>query len=224
VKYTEKQINEVLRHDPLAAAEKISGKSIHGMDANDHTLSFDLSMRHIEAKQRMLEASGDITYKTTLEEYIKIIEANDFFKILEEPFGDGETCYTYWNPEGILLFFETYGKVRINSGKAYYCIKFNEGVNRAWLTSSGTFKDGIWCGDHGSSEALLHNLNQLRKNGEFQKIWPKDAWTLWLINYHERNECVASSHNCMEQIKAMRRVCDDRVSRLPEQVRKAINK
>ena len=61
------------------------------------------------------------------------------------------------------------------------------GKSRKWwctcTSSGGAHKtENVWIGDHDGREALLFNLDRLRKHGDFLAPWIEQPF-LWLLHY-----------------------------------------
>lgn len=227
-KYDASRIEEVLRDDPLANAERITGKR-----ADDHDtvmLGLMLHMRKAEAARHMLTANGDTHFSSTLSEYVEVIERIGFELVLLDRFADHRdpavtnSYRIYYRKPSCLLTFDTYGgEESVNGGKVHYCWRPNDNVDDWRITSSGhTTKDGIWVGDHDCREAIVHNLTRLEKNGTFVEPWPERQF-MWLINYSESHEI---HQRLKDDWKASTAECDavtnGRMGRIPQHVRDAL--
>lgn len=149
----DKDLGNLLDIDPLAEAEKITGKSYKDEDPDypvpgfneTSALGFALNFEHARNKERVLQEMDDTCFRNTLEDYTRIITEEGFEKILEIPFiGDGwgepvnDTFFVYWHPDGILLQFDTYnGNETINGSTFHYNWVTNSDGMRQNVTSSG---------------------------------------------------------------------------------------
>jgi hypothetical protein len=122
------QINKVLNFDPLAEAEKLTGKS-YKENEGVSALGFLMHMDHNVRKQEMLEAMHDTSFRTNLVNYLVIIQQEGFVKALELPIvydrhgpATNERQYYFYHPQdGILLVFNTFNNsTTVNGGKFYY--------------------------------------------------------------------------------------------------------
>ena len=80
-------LRELLTFDPLDAAEKITGGSIHddvslGGLTPTMSLGFLLMRSHSDAKRDVLMDRGDTTHGDTLDRYLSIIETAGFEQAL----------------------------------------------------------------------------------------------------------------------------------------------
>lgn len=159
-------LKDLLDIDPLAEAEKITGRSYKEEDPNypvpgmneTTAIGFSLNYAHGRRKERILREMDDTTSYNSLEDYIRIITEEGFVKVLELPFiGDGwgdpvnETLFVFWNPDGILLSFDTYGGNKSVNGSTfrYNWVTNSEGL-RQEATSSGGMARHDDSGDYAS--------------------------------------------------------------------------
>lgn len=220
--------DELLKFDPLDAAEQITGAS-YKCDEGTSALGFLLALRHNEVKNAHLEAAGDTTLSNELDRYVSIITNMGFELVLDLPFdspgwGDDdpvrhEHYYIYAHRDGLLLGFDTYGETRVNGGEVYYCWK--PSVENYWnCTSSGSMYydnqgDKYWGGDHDCREAIRHKINTLRSNGSFYAQWPKsNGIFLWLLHHQDTKEA-GYDYNAINA---------ERIAMLPEWVQTMINR
>lgn len=197
-----KDLDELLKTDALADAEKITGVSIHdktfdgGFDNPSVALGFLLMQENAAAKEAALTELGDTTLTNKLDRYQKIIESYGFEQVLADKFtsrsGDEETFFIYAHRKGLILSFDTFSGTRVNGGEVYYNWRPLVPIKEAWqCTSSGGYygsdEDPIWAGNHDCRESLIHNLNKLNNRGEFLASWIKEPF-LWFVHYQESKE------------------------------------
>lgn len=184
-------LDDVLRFDPLATAEKMTGTS-YKEDPVALGLGFGLMQGHGAMKRKMLEERDDTTFSNKLDRYMRIAGEEGFREILKVPFtsassGKQECFYVmYHDADGILLMFDTYCGDSVNGGKFYYNVKMKPDDKNWRVRSSGHFcqvgDDWIWVGDHDCREALRHHIAQLRANGGFIKEWVEQPF-LWILHH-----------------------------------------
>ena len=190
------ELRDVLKFDPLLAAEEITGNS-YKTDKVTEDLGLALMFQHIEHKNSILNKTGDSTYSMDVLEYQDILKSIGFelakswnFTVKERE----ETEYIYGHQKlGIILYFTTYGS-SVNSGSFYYCWKPNNRNVGNRVTSSGRYEseshenwrgderfeieypeDLYWAGNHDCREGIRYNISQLKRNGTFYPIWPKPS-------------------------------------------------
>lgn len=182
-------LDTLLRADPLAEAEEITGISYKEDDATI-ALGLVLNMDISERKKKALEARGDTLFSNDLERYISIIENYGFERVLEIPFEGKSYCtgpapkeqfFVYWHPEGLLLAFDTHQTTKVNGATVRYNWKPDGELD--WkLISSGSFHGDYWVGDHDAREALIHHMDALKAEGKFLNPWRKAPF-MWLLHY-----------------------------------------
>ena len=175
-------------------------------------------------KNEILLERKDTTMSCSLDYYLEVIEENGFERVLEIPFnsrwGNVETYYIYWHPDGLLLSFDTFNGNHVNGGKVFYNWETTKREHNHRITSSYSpieyrNEDGdfYWCiaGDHDCREALIHNMNQLRANGNFLKVWRKSPF-MWLLHFGDTED----KNYDYKKINA------ERIAMLPQHVQDAI--
>ncbi len=198
----ERNLDQLLRFDPLAEAERITGDT-YKFNESTALLGLGLAVRHNKLKRDVLVASGDTTMSNKLANYVSIIESMGFEKVLTVPFvakgwspadpDRNENLFIYAHRDGMLLVFDTYNSDDVNGGDLYYCIKLDTN-GRYGVTSSGGYRkygteDQYWGGYHDCREALRYNINKLRANGQFLAQWPEDHDVfLWLLHHGDTKD------------------------------------
>lgn len=188
-------IDSMLKFDPLAEAEKVTGvrysdkEAGEGFDNPATALGFRLMQDHAAAKERALTELGDTVFSNDLPRYRSIIESYGFQEVLADRWhsrwGNDETYFIFAHPKGLLLSFDTFYGDRVNGGKVYYNWRPAD-MERAWgCTSSGCMvSDDVWGGDHDCREALIHNITKLETNGTLITPWVKRPF-LWLLHFDD---------------------------------------
>jgi len=192
------ELEEALKYDPLAEAEKMFGRD------TDLSKSFGL-FAHIESNKRkseMLEKRGDTKFSNTIESYLSIISDFGFEEIYKETLPKREDdshphrdiFYSFWHFElGILLCFDTFmGKV--NGGTFHYNWFIPYSMNHHQFCSNGNFQR------HEGGNILTHydeNMNLLEvkektenynceKQNAFNKKLFDTTYGLWVGNTDAR--------------------------------------
>lgn len=204
-------MDDLLRFDPLDAAQKITGESYKTHDETMR-LGLGLAMVHNERKAETLRQARDSHYGMTFADFRALLSELGFEEVLVETFQGRECPETFviaWCPEGILAVCESYSGVRLNTANVLYNYRHPDGYPGG-LTSSGHMRDDLWIGDHDAREGVRHNLAALRAAGEFVTPWQERPW-LWLLTYTDtKGEYDDDAINAA------------RVARLPQRVRDAI--
>lgn len=184
---SDEEVAALLEYDPLAHAEQLTGESYKDSQST-MALGFGLLQGSAAAKNAALIERGDTVLSNDLDRYEQIIGEYGFRKVLEIPFATGERQERFFvwfhAPFGLLLSFDTYQGDHVNGGKVRYNWRPSDECQDRWkCTSSGHFrKDGIWVGDHDCREALIFNLERLRKNGTFVSPWVEQPF-MWLLHH-----------------------------------------
>lgn len=182
---TDERIASLMKLDPLAYAEDLTGERVDSMNA-----AFGISIGLMHAKsstmKKLLTERGDVWDGMPLSDYIAVLEHNGFEQIYSEPFSGRETQelhLIFGHRDGLLLSLDTYHGDRINGGKVYYAWQRDKTADDAWILSGGSYvADRVWVGDHDIRQALIFNLDRLRAAGTFLTPWPKRPF-LWLLHY-----------------------------------------
>ena len=229
----DKNLDVVLKFDPLAEAEKLTGVSYKDSEATSY-LGFSLAMDHNKMKNEELRSRGDTTLSNKLGRYKEIITSAGFELCVRDevngrPDGDdvasNEAYYIYAHRDGLLLAFDTYfDETTVNGGKVYYNWTPAPDLENRWsFTSSGSMADiiidgetvKVWYGDHDCREAILHNLNNLREHGRFVPQWLKPPH-LYLMSFMDWDE--VRDLRYPESSEAINKITAERISRCPQWV------
>jgi hypothetical protein len=118
-------ITKLLSVDPIAEAEKLTGKSCKN-NGNTMELGMYLQLAHSDEKKTALHFADDTTMSNDLERYLRIVYEEGFEKLLEVPFVNHyypdieEKLFVFWHTDGILLSFDTYRSTQVNGGNFHY--------------------------------------------------------------------------------------------------------
>jgi hypothetical protein len=212
-----KSMDQALHFDPLASAEKISGKS-YKEDEQTGFLGMALAMGNNMAKDKMLQSQDDVSYSSSLRDYCRILKELGFKLILTEPFDvpaqhqndipRNEVLSICWHPEkAILCVFDSYqldpltSSGKINSAHWYFTYKptsvkefydNNFRVSGQWHGfNENDIKDEsnmMWIGNWNAREAIRYQMKKFDTFGLFINPWPK-CQLLQLNNYMDWKEC-----------------------------------
>lgn len=220
------KLSDLMKVDPLADAEKITGKSYKD-DEGTSALGFLLHLGHVDEVKAAAVAENDTHYGASFAYALAVYRDLGFDMVLaDEVVAEGDLTERYvvlWHPDGILGTLESYGGDGMNSAKIYYNVEADEAL--PWnVTSSGRYaihEDGrkVWSGDHDGRTGLRASINGLREHGKFLSEWV-DRPHLWLICYPE-----SKAHDGLgwsEGAQVRKGITQERIDRLPEHVRMAI--
>lgn len=225
-------IEKELRKDSLADAEIVTGKSYKD-DAFTGLLGMALMLENNKNRQALLELTGDTSYGTSAEDYIKIAGRIGFNVVYQEEFystkwNQKDAYYILFHEKGLLLFLETFGlndkdQKTVNTARCYFNWK-SANPDKSWPTipvSGGLSQEYVFVGDFHALEALIHNFTILDNEGKF--VWP---WVfcphLWLITYEEP-EAVKDEKNFKVTLKYYDKIIKQRLSKLPQEIQSGIS-
>jgi hypothetical protein len=211
--------DELLKIDPLALAEKLTGKS-YKEDKDTSHLGLGLAMLVNQRKRDELSTRDDTYHGSSYADAIRIIEELGFqFVYVEQqqqqqqqPDGKDE-MRLYWRA-GILLFVESYAGKRVNNISIHYNWRHAPDLeDRFNLTSSGHYHtesydagEHVWIGQHDVREAFRHKLALLEANGKFLETWVECPF-IYVVPYWDRKSNTSCDYR-------------QRLDFLPEEVKK----
>lgn len=216
----QKDINDLVHFDSLAEAERITGRD-YKKDDSVAWLGMALMQENNDKKHAALRFTNDVSFDSTLSEYIAAIERMEFRRVFHKNFSavhcgemrEAEQFVFWLDAKGILLHFDTYLKDRVNGGSFYYNIKWKDSFN--WnCTSSGCCAKSdpnVWVGNHDCREAVKHHIGLLGDSGEFLTQWIERPF-LWLLTWADSKVEGYDYHVINESV----------IAQLPPEVRKAI--
>lgn len=219
-------IAKLLKIDPLAEAEKITGVSYKGSDV---TSFLGMGIMHAKNKDvdSLLAMTNDSTFSMKVTDYLDVVKEEGFEIVLElssvvtldyqgkslpESEYEHVKLFVLWHDrDGLLLAFDTCGE-SVNGGHVYYNIMLHEDERARGVTESGGYsKHGCFVGSHDCRTAIRFHMRQLRSGGVFLREW-KERPSLWLLHWGDTRDKSFNS----KAINA------ERIAMLPEHVRKAI--
>ena len=184
-----------------------------------------LAIRHDATKEKVLTARGDTPFSCSVDRYLSVVNGLGFERVLLDnfnrpPHDDSgrevtEFLAIYARPDGLLLKIDAYGDV-INTADIYFNVSYNpEGSSELPLCSGHTKivspSSHVWVGDQDVREALRYKIESFEKVGLFTSPWIERPF-LWLLN-HLDAKAPDYDYN---------KINYDRISRMPEWVRKMI--
>jgi hypothetical protein len=235
-----KDLDEILNYDPLAEAEKLTGKS-YKEDKRTMSLGFIEHIRHTADKRKTLHNLDDTSYSEDIERWTRITKDLGFEEVLHAPFEgtkyreDQDAPKEYlsicWHPCGILMKWDTYRGNR-NSASIYFNWTAND-QSKPWgpdLPISGGMvnppegKEDICtlCAHIDIREAFRHTMKKLFHYGKFETPWIEQPH-LWLLHHEDEQKIEKDSGGDWKVSSEMyKNVNLERISQLPEHVRNVI--
>lgn len=213
------ELEEALRFDPLAEAERITGKS-YKESADTASLGLLLTQQQGERTDALLFLNRDTRFNATLEEQLDVIKDLGFQKLAEGEIPTnvkekpGDKWMIFWH-RGVLLFLDTYfeGKT-LNSGKVYlnYCGP-RTALNRSSSGWAGEIEgESVWDASYDIREGLRNYLEGIEAQGTILEKWIKPPF-LWLLHYAD-TRVEGYDHKAITAA---------RIALLPPEVQAAIN-
>lgn len=212
-------IDALLKFDPLAEAEKVTGRSYKD-DEGTMWLGMGLLAASGDAKAAALSHAGDTHMRISYQDAVSVFTGLGFEPVLTEEFNGGyegherETYQILWHPDGILATLESYGE-GLNSGQVLYnwLAPDEEAYGRNVSSGRGIQDPRGWIlvGHHDAREGVKRTIQRMRSKGRFLSTWRERPF-LWLLNYVEGRD----------QSGAYRELTEARIAALPTYVREAI--
>jgi hypothetical protein len=158
-------------------------------------------------------------FSQTMDEHVNSLHALGFETVLEDDFIGhnvkiNESFLVLWHPDGVLAAVESFDAVYCASSKLYYNVRtslsmldeYYRYVQNGYLTD-----DLVWVGSNDSRDNVESTFNGLSVFGTTLNPWVSRP-DLRLVTYVEGQDSNIDSLETTEE----------RISRLPENVRKAI--
>ena len=207
-------LEQLLTFDPLHFAEQVTGQS-YKEDKDTMAIGLALHLSHGDAKRAALEAADDTHYSTRFADTLRIYQSEGFEIVLDDTFpghqGD-DRLVILWNA-GMLAVIESYGSAT-NQNTVYLNWRVPE-VSHMGMSGHYAAKDItpdlIWVGDKDLRDGTRHYLHRLRAEGQILPQWVEQPF-LWLLTYRD-DDVEGYDYKAINA---------ERLSRLPEHVRKAV--
>lgn len=219
------KIKELQNQDPLAIAEKLTGKS-YKEDENTTWLGMAIQMEKTKIINDLMDSTNDTKFSETEEDYLKKVIDFGFVSVLVLPFKNEhdieERLHILFHKEySILLVFDTFTweddgswakagkevpKPSRNGGNFYYNWSANDIYDRYNYTSNGSFEGVYWKLDF--SEQLINPEKEPKWNLEGQSYVEfstlSKEWGARDRGYIKNNNLKAvwvGHHDCREALK-----------------------
>ena len=227
-------IEELLRYDAIAEAEKISGKGHwSNFSESDQALSLLLHMQHSNNKEKALRSNKDTYFSMSWNYLMEVLAENGFKVGTEWTFVDDQWEITttekagiYYRGDGVVVFAESHSNgSRVNSGSCYYELEQKEEVSDRdfWnLIHTGGLYDGNKLENKlDIREGLIHELNKAAKCGTFIKKW-SNRNHLWILDYMESKRRI--SHDTPYEVwnKQYKEVTREHIEKCPNELREIV--
>jgi hypothetical protein len=214
-------LDDLLRTDPLADAERLTGKSYKD-DESTMALGFLMHLGHSERKAAALQQADDSWFSMDLAATLALYDRLGFKEVLCDEFtgrsyGDEpeptETFRVLWHPKGILAKVESYNGDGRNSTTIYYNVRVRDVQDRTWghCISSGRLRGDVYVGYHDAREGARRAIERWEEVGDFLPVWVEQPF-LWLLTYTDSD---VEGYD-------YKAITAERISRLPQNVQGAI--
>lgn len=193
--------------DPIDIIEKTMGKSVDDMTEDERTammgMVFELNRMRNEMENKIL----DTNTSSPISLYEEILLESGFQKAYEKTriskYGMNELDAIWVNPDGLVVYLESYGNVRLNNitliGEAYCNVDVEKGyslLNRMAI-GGGSFGFFVNSGNDPRNKNLRGSFSINCRTGLRRKLgyikefgtpipqWEEDYKFLWFLNYDE---------------------------------------
>ena len=209
--------NEMLKLDPLAEAEKLTGKSYKDDEATS-ALGMLMHMEHNDRKREALNARDDTYYSISFDKTLQVFDDLGFVRVHDHTIVESnydDIFVVLWHPDGVLATTESYRNGEsTNTAKIHYNWQIDDpsrGDLWDFISSGSWVSDSVLSGDHDVREGLRHIMNKFWANGAFLNPWI-DRPFLWLLDYGQP-KVVGYDYKA---------ITNDLIAELPEPVRAMI--
>lgn len=224
------KIDELLRYDPIAEAEKITGKSHwSNFSEDDNMLALLMNMQHANRKEDVLKNSKDTYFSMSWDYLINVLAGNGFKLGTEWNFIDdqwerinNEKAVIYYREDGVVVYAESYNNgTSVNGGNCYYELEMKENTDKNEFYC--LIHTGCWYGENKIEneldirEGLIHELKKAELHGNFIKKW-KNRKHLWILDYMESKNKI--SHNDKYEVwnKQYEEITKEHISHCPKEL------
>lgn len=237
-------IEDLLKFDALAEAEKVTGKPYQGDEGTTglgmfllHSKSRALKERLVDMKDTYFGMSWEYFRSTLLDGFLGFEEVwTNKFRGIDfdnKPYGYEDTESMFLSKErGIIVFAESYsGGSSVNGGHCFMQYRAVSEVMKVWSTiSSGCFVDkerNILRNELDIREGLLYYLTKidLMPEKEWVTPWvgPEYDRRPWILNYDETHEPERLTGNRFDT-DAFSRMKKEKWAKMPAVVQEIIGK
>ena len=228
-------IDRLLKYDPIAEAERISGKGHwSNFSEEDKMFALLLNMHHAENKERALKSDKDTYFSMSWDYLMEVLSENGFKIGTEWEFIDDqynqiykEKAGIYYREDGVVVFAESIGdRKRVNSGKCFYELEMKEGVDsRDFYNLVHT---GCCYGENKLEnqldirEGLIHELDKATMYGNFIRTW-EHRRSLWVLDYMESHKRI--DHDARYEVwnKQYNEVTMEHISKCPKGLQEIVS-
>lgn len=224
-------VDRLLKYDPIAEAEKISGKGHwSNFSEQDNMFALLLNMQHAENKEKVLKGNKDTYFSMSWYYLMEVLSENGFKVGTEWEFIDDQYNQThkekagiYYREDGVVVFAESHNDCKsVNGGKCFYELEMKEGVSDReffhLLHTGCCYGENKLENQLDIREGLIHELNKAAMYGNFIKIW-KNRRSLWILDYMESHKKI--DHDAKYEVwnKQYKEVTMEHISKCPKELK-----
>jgi hypothetical protein len=194
-KMDNKILDELLRFDPIAEAERVSGKQHWSeFSKEDEYTAMALAMLSGDMKRNALKEANDTYFSMKFGEFIDLIISNGFKKAIQYKFkntktylGETDEFACYYRNDGLVIICDSCGD-SLNGGDIYGNYKRNDN-EKCWIGdgSSSPIGDGIIGFGKDVREGMFHFISKVNNIGEILPIWKGSGCFNWMLDRTERS-------------------------------------
>ena len=223
-------IDELLRYDPIAEAEKITRKGHwSNFSDEDNMLALLLNMKHVENKEKVLKGNKDTYFSVSWNYLIEVLFDNGFkigteWEFIDDQYNEAhkEKAGIYYREDGVVVFAESYGDgTSVNSGKCFYELEMKDDVDKreffSLIHTGSRYEENKLENQLDIREGLIYELNKAATYGNFIKTWTNRNH-LWILDYMESHKRI--DHNAKYEVwnKQYREVTNEHISKCPKEL------
>jgi hypothetical protein len=224
-----------MKRDPFREAEQATGLG-YKEDKFTETLGLMNYMRKCHDEEAILSFRGDSRFGMTFAQYLELVKRLGFREVLcdefvgksfSDPPAPKETIRVFWRDDGLMLTAESYCSDRVNTTHLYFNLRKKPGVEAFGSALEGCnysfHKVGenefVCYGSYDARKALALKIEQLTESAVFVNPWVERGF-LWLLTYMDTKDKNGDplGHNGYDH----HAITEGRISRLPDDVRRAI--
>lgn len=218
-----KILDELLRFDPIAETEKVSGKQHWSeFSKKDEYTAMALAMFSGGMKRNALKEANDTYFGMTFNEFIALIEDNGFKKAMRYTFkntktylGETDEFACYYRNDGLVIVCDSCGD-SLNSGNVYGNYKRRDEI-KCWIGdgSSSPIGDGVMGFGKDVREGMFHFIAKVNEVGEILPIWKGSGCFSWML---DRTESGSDGEPYEVWSKRYRNITLDKIDKCPQEM------
>lgn len=231
--YSDQFIDDLLKEDPVAMAERISGKGHwSNFDDKDMSMALMIGMLSGDRKENALRSTKDTYFGMSWDYLMDVLKENGFkigteWEFIDNQYEDEtpkhEKAGIYYREDGVVLFAESWGnKTSVSSGKCFYELERKSGVEkqtfRMLVRTGHSWNDGNKLENEiDIREGLIHNLKKAEQHGSFLRKW-ESRDSIWILDYMESKRKIDHDSRYEVWSKQYKEVTENHLSKCPKEL------